>query len=421
MGSLKLVCYRHAVANDLEPLLDLIERGFSVNSDSVVDRKQGKEHRVLFSYLYAKKGWDPDWVYLAEQSGRLLAAVGVFPQRLFFDGVEIPVWSVSPVVADPDFRRKGYAGACLNQALEGLKGRGIPAVFLWGAPKYYPRFGFVPILPRYKTKLARGKIIGKVENKGGFRESKIEDLPLIGSIYNSGNECYWLQPKRDLKWWQERFKEMGIKEALLKEVPFPEKENLLVWENNKGEVKGYLNFLEEPDHKIVINESAAGEADTAMEMVTSFAAEFFPEKTLHFRGTPIHSLNAAAYRLGGTHINPAPLAGMVKIIDWSKFIDYLLPILNERTRSLTTFKDGDYLELDFLAERQSWIRRGSKGWEINLDLIATLNPEQQKLLTKLVFGFYDSIDLSLFHTRSLMIRRLFPMKYPFIWDNNYLY
>lgn len=417
-----MVRYRHAVANDLEPLLDLIGKGFSVHSDSVVDRKQGKEHRVLFSYLYAQKDWNPDWVYLAEESGRLLAAVGFFPQRLFFDGVEIPVWSVSPVVADPDFRRKGYTGTCLTQSLEDLKGRGIPAVFLWGLPKYYPRFGFVPILPRYKTKLAPGKMMEKVETKGGFREIKFEDLPWIASIYNSGNESYWLQPKRDLKWWQEHFEEIGIKEALLKEVPFPKKENFLVWENIKGEVKGYLNYLEEPDHKVVVNESAVEEADTAMEMVISFAAEFFPEKTLYFRGTPDHSLNAAVYRLGGTHINPTPLAGMVKIIDWPGFIDFLHPILNERTRSLATFKDGDYLELDFLAERQRWIWDDSEGWKLNLDLIATLNQEQKKLLTKLVFGFYDSIDLSLFHTRSLnKIQRLFPRKYPFIWDNNYLY
>ncbi len=417
-----MVCYRHATWNDVEQLLDLIEKGFSVHSDSVADRKKGKEHRVLFSYLYAKKDWNPDWVYLAEESGRLLAAVGFFPQRLFFGGVEIPVWAISPVVANPDFRGQGYAGTCLTQALEDLKGQGIPAVFLWGLPKYYPRFGFVPILPRYKTKLSPGKMTGKVEAKGRFREVEPEDLPQLALIYNSGNESYWLQPKRNLEWWQKRYQEIEIKSAILKEVPFPKKENFLVWENNRGEVKGYLNYLEEPGQKTVINESAAVETDAATEMVVSFATELPPEKTLYIRGTPDHSLNVAAYRLGGTHINPAPLAGMVKIIDWPGFIGFLLPILNERIRSLAVLKDGGDLELDFLSERLGWIWHVSKGWEIKFPSEAALNPEQERLLTKLVFGFYDSIDLSPLHTRSLTtVRRLFPRKYPFIWDNNYLY
>lgn len=417
-----MVCYRRATWNDIERLLELIEKGFSVHSDSVVDRKQGKEHRVLFSYLYAKKDWNPDLVYLAEESGRLLAAVGFFPQRLSFDGLEIPIWAVSPVVADPDFRRKGYAGACLIQALEDLKGRGIPAVFLWGLPKYYPRFGFVPLLPRYQTKLAPGKMTEKVEVKGRLREVKIKDLPRIASIYNSGNENYWLQPERGLQWWQDRFEEIDIKEAFLKEVPFPKKENFLVWENNKGEVNGYLNYLEETSQKIVINESAAVEMDTAMEMVALFTSELSPGKNLYFRGTPNHSLNSAAYWLGGSHINPAPLAGMVKIIDWGTFFEFLTPVLNERTRSIAGMKDGYRLEAGCLTEQLHWIWHDSEGWGISFDLGTTLNPEQEKLLTKLVFGFYDSFDLSLLGTRNLnMIQRLFPKKYPFIWDNNYLY
>ncbi len=415
-----MVQYRHATRNDIKPLIDLIEKGFSVHSDSVVDQEQGKEHRVLFSYLYSKKNWDPEWVYLAEESGRLAAAVGFFPQQLFFDGVAIPVWAISPVVTDPEFRGKGYAGTCLINGLEELKDRGIPAVFLWGLPDYYPRFGFVPVLPRYKTKLLPGKLLKKVETQGRFRLVNLEDLPQIASIYNNGNATDWLQPKRDLKWWQERFEEIDIKEAFLKEVPFPKKENFLVWENNKGEVKGYLNFLEGPGRKITVNESAADEPAIAVEMVAAFSKEIPPENTLYIRGTPFHSLNAAAYHLGGTHINPAPLAGMVKIIDWSKFFDCLLPVLNERTRSLAGIEAGDSLESGQLVEQLDWIWHDSTGWEINIG--TKLNPAQEKLLTKLVLGFYDSIDLRLLRTKNLsMIQHLFPKQYPFIWDNNYLY
>lgn len=417
-----MVSYRWATRNDIEPLIDLIEKGFSINSDSVVDRKQGKEHRVLFSYLYSREEWDPEWVYLTEESSRLLAAVGFFPQRLFFEGVEIPIWAVSPVVTDPDYRGKGYAGTCLIRAMEDLKGRGIPGVFLWGLPDYYPRFGFVPTLPRYKTKLILGKPMVKEEIYGRFRNVGFGDLSKIASIYDSGNLKYWLQPKRELKWWEERYKEIDIYEGIHKEVPFPKKENFLVWENNRGEIKGYLNYLKESDQTIIINESSVIEADNALEMIKSLRFDLFPEKKIYIRGTPDHTLNAAVYRLGGTHINPAPLAGMVRIIDWRQFVKYLLPIVNNRTRLLTDIRDGDVLELGSFSQKLNWVWHDTVGWEIDPNIGLPQNRGQEIFLTKLIFGLYDQIDLSQFCSKCLeTIQHLFPKKYPFIWDNNYLY
>jgi len=417
-----LVRYRHATSKDIEPLLNLIEKGFSKESDSASNPKNGEEHRVLFSYLYSKEGWDPEWVYLAEEAGRVVAAVGFFPQKLFFEGVEIPLWAVSPVVTDPDYRGKGYAGTCLTQGLEELKCLGVPGVFLWGLPDYYPRFGFVPILPRYKTKLKPGRVITKKVSGGRFRIVEFKDLSQIASIYNNGNAKYWLQPKRELKWWEDRYKEIEIENRVEKEVPFPKKENFLVWENNKGDLKGYLNYLDEPGRKLIINESAAIDREVAFEMMAVISGELSSEKTLYIRGTPIHLLNAAAYRLGGIHIDPAPRMGMIKIIDWPQFLNFLRPILNVRACSIKDLKDGECFDLGNLEGRFRWVWQESMGWEINSKFGTPQNQEQDKLLTKLTFGYYDSIDLSLPHPKQLtVVEHLFPKKYPLIWDNNYLY
>lgn len=417
-----MVRYRHATRNDIEALLNLIEKGFSKESGLGANPKNGKEHRVLFSYLYSKEDRDPEWVYLAEGLGGLVSAVGFFPQILYFEGREIPIWAVSPVVTDPDYRGKGYAGTCLKRGLEELKTRGIPGVFLWGLPDYYPRFGFVPILPRYKTKVTPGRVRIKAEFKGRFRSVQFGDLSQIAFIYNNGNRKYWLQPKRDMKWWEERHAEIGIEEGIQKEVPFPKKENFLVWENNRGDVKGYLNYLEEPGQKLVINESAAVDKEAATEMAVSISSELFPNKTFYIRGTPIHDLNAAAYRLGGIHIDPMPRMGMIKIIDWPRFLNFFLPILNERARFLNDFRDGDLLEFGFLNRRIGWVWHDPTAWELSSNLEIPQNPEQEKLLTRLFLGFYDPFDLSLIRSKHLFaIERLFPKKYPFIWDNNYLY
>lgn len=417
-----MIRYRHATINDIEPLLNLIEKGFANEPGSAPDPKKGEEHRVLFSYLYSRKEWDPEWVYLAEDVGRLIAAVGFFPQHLFFEGIEIPIWAVSPVVTDPGYRGKGYAGTCLTQGLAEIKGMGVPGVFLWGLPDYYPRFGFVPVLPRYKTKVISDRIKAKKEDNGRFRSVRFEDLSQIASIYNKGNIKYWLQPKRDLKWWEDRYGEIGIEKGIEKEVPFPKKENFLVWENNKGDLKGYLNYLEEPGRKIVINESGVVDPEVATEMVATINRELFPEKNFYIRGTPSHDLNVAAYRMGGIHIDPAPRMGMIKIIDWQLFFSFLFPIFSKRVCSLMDFKDGERLALEMLDGQLTLVWHNQVGWEISSKFGAPKNREQEELLTKLIFGYYDPFDLNRIKCNQLtVIERLFPRKYPFIWDNNYLY
>lgn len=188
-----------------------------------------------------------------------------------------------------------------------------------------------------------------------------------------------------------------------------------------GEVKGYLNYSVVSGQKVIINESAAAEWEDAAEMVALFASEMPAEKTLYIRGTPNHKLNTAAYRLGGTHINPAPLAGMFKIIDWPEFLNYLLPLLNQRSRSLE-MKDGECFELVYHTQQLRWVWHESTGWETDPDVGFPKDPEFERIFTKLILGFYDSSDLSLLRIKDLnLIGSLFPKKYPFIWDNNYLY
>lgn len=426
-----MIKYRQATDNDLEKLLDLIEAGFSVQSDShnwqaSTRIEVGREHRVLFSYLYSTDYSGLSRVYLAEDRGELIAVVGFFPQHLFLGKIKIPVWAISPVVTHPDYRGHGAAGNCLRAALENLKQQGITAVFLWGLPQFYPRFGFVPLLPRYKTKLSKEQLrnlslSSHSLNGGGLRSAAAADVPLISALYNQGNHHYWLQPERSLSWWQQRLAEMGIEAAELKEVPFPKERNFLVWENYPGNLSGYLYYESIPGQKrLIISEGAAQDWESALIMMQFFVKKYVnPEWTLFIRGTPEHLLNAALYRLGGTHLNPAPLAGMIKIIDWAGFLDYLKPLIDERLKNWNT--SFEFPDLITVSTTIGWrwnpntgIRfefgKSSRGPNLSLD---------EAGLTRLLFGFYDTLDE--FHGQKSLFQMVFPRKYPFIWDANYLY
>jgi predicted N-acetyltransferase YhbS len=423
--------YRQATDNDLEQLLDLIETGFSVQSESHNSRarmqiEEGQEHRVLFSYLYSMEHSNLSRVLLAEDQGRIAAAVGFFPQNLFFETVKIPVWAISPVVTHPDYRGEGAAGNCLMMALENLKQQGISAVFLWGLPRFYPRFGFVPLLPRYKTKLSKEQL-QKTESKdgfvknGGFRNVKLTDIEVIFNLYNQGNHRYWLQPERSLDWWRQRLLEMGIEAAELKEVPFPKEKNFLVWENNSESLSGYLYYESIPDqNRLIISEGMAQNLEQARTMVQSFVRDFLnPDWTLYIRGTPEHLLNAAAYRLGGTHLNPSPLAGMIKILNWPVFLGYLKPLMNDRLMDWSQI--GEFP--DFIAGDN--IIHG--GWNPDTGIQLEFDKSGKRkgisineaALTRLIFGLYDPLD-ELFRQNRLF-QMAFPVKYPFVWDANYLY
>ena len=428
---LVMIKYRQAADNDLEKLLDLIEAGFSVQSKSDNPRasmriEEGREHRVLFSYLYSKDDSSLGRVQVAEEGDRLIAAVGFFPQYLFFETIKIPVWAVSPVVTHPDHRGRDAAGSCLVNALQNLKQSGIPAVFLWGLPRYYPRFGFVPLMPRYKTKFS-GKQLQNTEKNGliikdgSFRNAAITDIKMISDLYNQGNHQYWLQPERSLEWWRLRFAEMDIEDAEYKEVPYPKSKNLLVWEDVSGRLSGYLYYETIPGQKrLTITEGAASAPESAMAMMHSFMKDYLnPEWTLFARGTPGHLLNAALYRMGGTHINPAPLAGMLKIIDWELLFRYFKPLFNHRLNHWNAPCQLPDIATD----------NGVLHWQWNPDTGIILNFEktlrqpgrfmEKSELTRLMFGSCDGLDE--FYRENDLLQMVFPVKYPYIWDANYLY
>ncbi|HEY8464529.1 MAG TPA: GNAT family N-acetyltransferase, partial [Bacillota bacterium] len=387
-----------------------------------IDPQQGKEHRILFTYLYTRTTWQPDLVRVGETGGRLVTAVGFFPQKLYFDKVLLPVWAISPVVTHPQFRNAGIGGNCLINALEQIKERGITAVFLWGIPTFYPRYGFVPLLPRYKTRLRKGQL--RKENlavKGSFRPVQAADLDAIATLYDRGNSKFWLQPQRTNQWWRSRFAEMGLELAALKEVPYPVKENFMVWENSQGKVAGYLYFNHNSrQQQIEISEAAVFDYRNAVEMVKSFCDHFLPDGyDLIIRGTPQHYLNMAAYRWGGTHLNPAPLAGMIKVIDWPAFLHQITPLLKEQINSMA--KADLNILIPFQDQTTSReIQLTTAGIELN-KVDGQLEALSAPQLTRLLFGLYDRSDWALLKLEETKIERLFPAKYPFIWDANYLY
>ncbi|HBF37755.1 MAG TPA: hypothetical protein DDW50_10575 [Firmicutes bacterium] len=424
-----MIRFRKSTLRDRGALMELIEKGFAAEGNRV-EISEGTEHRTLFSYLYSQTTWNPEWVWIAEEEGQILAAAGYFPQALTFEKQTLPVGAISPVVTLPTYRSQGLARKCLSQMMSDLVRQGVSLVFLWGLPFYYPRLGFVPVLPRYKTKITVSHLMqNSPETNGSFRECQFEDLSEIAELYQQNQDHYFLQPVRTLKWWQERYREIGTDNVFIKEVPFPKKENFLVWENTSGKITGYLNysseylnyFLQSDDHKVVMSESAAKDINSAEDMIKAFLNCLQTYQTLYIRGTPNHIMNTAAYLLGGTHIIPAPLAGMVKVLDWATLLKNLTPLFCRRLAYLPHAVYGeiewniDDLLIQLIIKDHSVKTLVNKGQN-------DLKIDQNRFFTRLLFGLYHSSELDTFQEEQAeLLSILFPQKYPFIWDANYLY
>lgn len=415
-----MIRFRKGSWTDLEHVLDLIERGFSEQQNSV-NYQEGKAHRVLFSYLYTRPSWSPDYLWVAEEDNRILAAVGVFPQQLSFEGIGVPVWGVSPVVTHPEHRGKRAAVGCMEQMFKDLPSSGVHAVFLWGIPNYYPKFGFVPVLARYQTRIARRQLRQVEVAEGRFREVTPEDWPVLAALYRSFDRKYWLQPYRTENWWMERSSELDIEAGDIKEVPFPKKENFKVWENSKGEITGYISI--QPDssqNRMYLPESAAVDLITAKQMVSQLVEALPEEVTMVIRGTPEHYVNVAAFELGGTHVHPVPLAGMMKVLDWAAFLSTMEPVLEQRLSGFGSYTgvlkygvDGQTVQFEIEAGkvRTRFVEPAITSGALNVKL------------TRLMLGIHNDDDWQHLSgdVPAYIVPVLFPRKYPFIWDVNYLY
>ena len=63
-------------------------------------------------------------------------------------GAPFLAWGLGPVAVAPDGLRIGIGSRLIQTVLDRARGAGVTGVFVLGAPAYYTRFGFDPVLAR---------------------------------------------------------------------------------------------------------------------------------------------------------------------------------------------------------------------------------------------------------------------------------
>jgi len=98
-----------------------------------------------------------DNVWVADDGGRLVACVQIFPRRVRVRGVAVPTGGIGSVFTRPELRGSGIASALLERSLAAMRERGMELSLLFAARHaFYARLGF-RLWPRARPLLLRGE------------------------------------------------------------------------------------------------------------------------------------------------------------------------------------------------------------------------------------------------------------------------
>jgi putative acetyltransferase len=114
------------------------------------------EHYVLHN-LRKSRDFIPELDFVAEKEGKILGNIvysrGIIKKE---QGAETEVICFGPVSVLPAFQKQGTGSALINHSIDRAKAMNYTAVFIYGDPRYYSRFGF-RCAEKYDIKTADGK------------------------------------------------------------------------------------------------------------------------------------------------------------------------------------------------------------------------------------------------------------------------
>ena len=114
------------------------------------------EHFVLHN-LRSSTDFIPELDFVAQREGRIVGHI-IYTRGIIKDkqGTEKEVISFGPVSVLPAFQKQGVGSALIFHTINIAKAMGYPAIFIYGDPRYYCRFGF-RCAEKYDIKTADGK------------------------------------------------------------------------------------------------------------------------------------------------------------------------------------------------------------------------------------------------------------------------
>lgn len=285
---------RGARAGELALVRSLIQAAFSEDEADLWDCLVSND-----------QAFHPEGVRVAVVDDRPVACALALPRKVRGRWGWLPGAVITLVCTHPDHRLRGYGAATVRDALAWVTDRGGAISILYGVPTFYPRFGFVPVLPRLETSIA----VGAVPDWGGRTAPLTQaDIPAVVGLYSEHLAGYPLAVARDAQPWQWRFREVH-------------RDGRAVLVSDQRE--GYAVVVPDRDHETLnVTEAAAGGRHAACRLLSGLAGEARARglRKLRLLEPPCHLMTRLALVCGAEQTHKPAAAGMAFVNSWPQVL-----------------------------------------------------------------------------------------------------
>ena len=378
-----------------------------------------EDEAELFDFLVRNdSALTSDSIRVATVDDRAVACSVVLARQIRTPlGTWIPGAIITLVACDPRYQGRGFGSAAVRDSLMYAAKSGANLAILYGHPGYYPRFGFVPVLPAVITILdvnpmlfrssERGVVTGSTgpaescysvsdtpdicgtESDGSLqaREVQNSDIPLLADLYESQLANHPCSVRRDASpWiWRPRGAMAG--------------RSVLVFCSNEPEqLIGYAFCMDNPNEGyLAVVEAAVSDKGFGSSIVGELArrAGNLGRRYLRINLTPGSPIVQAALYEGATQEYRPAAAGMACVLRW----DALLPGGYEIRMSECEVEQGLSTQRDGRLQNSRYLRRTPPDCLSPDDSFYLLNQGYPVLtakrgpLTRLVLGCEDADSL----------------------------
>ncbi len=227
---------------------------------------------------------DPSLVYVIEEDGEPRATVTVLPMEAFVGGEPVEMGGIAAVNAHPAYRRRGYAGKLMREAIGGMRERGMHLSMLHPfAHAFYRAHGWELATEAVKYQLSPTEIPTSSEQKrvraydpaGG-------DLSRMAELFEDWAATRPCSVRRGEGRWLQYLARKG-QEAAVYEAQDRKIEGYLLYEQSEGNG--------DPPNTLDVSELVAA-TPAAREALVSFMGAYDPRmytvKLSTPRGEPLH-------------------------------------------------------------------------------------------------------------------------------------
>jgi len=183
--------YREIKEKERQAQRDLLNYAFQPEKGRENDEEEGEISQIGFS-----RGMF--------EGDKLLCVCTNYTLKGFIRGERLPMGLVIGVASRPEVRRQGNVGEMLTELLYELRERGVFLSALWPfSYEFYRQYGWELADSRRYYEIEPGNLeqVNAPKGAGRYREVSLEDLELIGPIYERFARDFNLSLDRDEGWW----------------------------------------------------------------------------------------------------------------------------------------------------------------------------------------------------------------------------